>query len=489
MHGDCCSAWLTTTWRLAPADSHLEPIVSLAVDPILLPAHSQASLIAQRELSARELLSAAIAQYERLNPALNAVVVERIDDAQAMARAADQAVVDGQQLGPFHGLPLTVKEVMDWVGTPSTWGDPAHADYYPNRNAVVVDRLLAGGAVLWGKTNVPLELGEWQTFNAVYGRSNNPYDLAHTPGGSSGASAASLAVGMASLEVGSDIGGSIRFPSHYCGVFGHKPSFGTVPAAGHTYPGQDADVDINVVGPMARSALDLDAAMRLFSDRVLIDEPRQLTSDFTVGVMLDNPCGGEQDSELTSLLAQAIDKLRDDGLSITTKAIPIDFKRAQQNYLLLNYAATSLVDQASTSDHRPELTDTMSHGTWIELSNERDRIRTQWSDYFVDVDLVLCPASASAAPPHQIGVPFPEQTIPVNGRMVTNFDQWFWAGIASGSYLPATVAPVGQTAAGLPVGMQIVAPFAHDLRGIRFAQLVEAVCGGFQPPAMAADRT
>lgn len=449
------------------------------MEPTLLPAHEQARMVATRELSAVELLDETAAQYQRVNPLINAVVVERIDAARELAAAADQAVIDGHPTGPFHGVPVTVKEVMDWVGTPSTWGDPRHADYQPTRNAETVKRLLASGAVLWGKTNVPLVLGEWQTFNEVYGRTNNPFDLDRTPGGSSGGSAAALATGLAALEIGSDIGGSIRFPAHCCGVFGHKPSFGMVSAAGHEYPGQQAAADINVVGPLARSARDLDAAMRLFADRMLVSEERTHARDFTVGVMLQNPCGGEQDDEMTAVLHAAVETLVGAGMQVSTRPHPVNFRQSQRNYLRLNYAAQLLLGDEPAPDHTA-----MPHATWIELANERERIRRGWADYFEHVDLVLCPVMACAAPPHQTDVPFPDQTIPVNGRMVTNFDQWFWAGIASGTYLPATVAPVGQTADGLPVGLQIVAPFDHDLRSIRFAGLVESMLGGFRPPAI-----
>jgi len=450
------------------------------VDPSLLPAHKQAAMVAARELSAVELLNTIVERYERLNPALNAVVVERVELARAQAQTADEQVAAGRELGRFHGVPVTIKEVMDWVGTPSTWGDTRHANYLPTRNAVVVDRLLDQGAIIWGKTNVPLDLGQWQSFNDVYGRTNSPWDLERTPGGSSGGSAASLAVGFAGLEVGSDIGGSIRFPAHYCGVLGHKPSFATVPAAGHTYPGQAADVDINVVGPMARSARDLADAMELFSDRILVPETRTDLADFTVGVMFQNPLGGAQDDEMTGVLADASKTLIDAGLRIAPQPLEINHERAQQNYLLLNYAATSLVTAS------PDEAARITHPIWLQLSNERERIRELWAQYFSRVDLLLCPVAASPAPPHQTDLPFADQTIPVNGQIVSSQEQWIWAGMASGAYLPATVAPVGQTAAGLPVGIQIIAPFAHDLRSIRFAELIERELGGFVPPPMLA---
>ena len=447
-----------------------------------MPAHEQAARIASGSLSARELLDASIERYERLDGQLNAVVVERIDDARRAAAGADDAVARGESLGPLHGVPVTVKEVIDWVGTPSTWGDPRHADHMPDRNAVVLDRLVGAGAIVWGKTNVPLELGEWQTFNQIHGRTNNPWNLERTPGGSSGGSAVSLAVGYAALEIGSDIGGSIRFPAHYCGVYGHKPSFGAVSADGHDYPGQPAEVDINVVGPMARSARDLDIAMRLLTRLVLADESRSNLDEFTVGVMLEHPFGGEQDAEMTAVLAAGIDRLAEAGLNVVAAETGIDHAAAQRNYLMLNHAATSGVEQSWHGEERVGIT----HRQWVELSNERQRIRRQWASYFESVDLLLCPVAASAAPPHQTDVPFMDQTLPINGREVSNFDQWLWAGIASGSYLPSTAFPVGRTAVGLPVGLQALAPFAHDLRGIAFAGLVEQVLGGFEAPPLIA---
>ena len=447
------------------------------MDITLLAAHEQARLIATGELAAVELLDAVQARYHETHDALNAVVVERLDQAHQAALVADRAVASGEELGVFHGVPITVKEVIDWVDTPSTWGEPAHRNHLPVRNAVVLDRLLAQGAVVWGKTNVPLRLGEWQTFNDVYGRTNNPHGLDRTPGGSSGGSAAALAVGLAGLEVGSDIGGSIRFPAHYCGVFGHKPSFGAVSPKGHDYPGHGADVDINVVGPMARSALDLDIAMRVLSDRVLPEEPRSSLDDFRVGLMLDNPLGGEQDDEMTALLAAAVEELVSHDLQVSDVPTGIDHARAQKNYLLMNYAAMSPMTDPGGG---------FAHGVWVQLANEREEIRDWWAQYFGTVDLLLCPVTAGVAPHHETEVAFADQRIEVNGALTTNQDQWIWAGMASGAYLPATVVPIGRTAAGLPLGLQVIAPYGHDLRSIRFASLVEDVLGGFEPPQLLA---
>lgn len=448
---------------------------------LLLPAHEQAHQIAAKELSAVELLTATVERYERVDPVVNAVVVERIDEAMEQAQIADQAVVDGDALGPLHGVLMTVKEVIDWVGTPSTWGDPRFGDYFPERNAVVFDRLIEAGAIVWAKTNVPLNLGEWQTFNDIYGRTLNPFDLDRTPGGSSGGSAVALATGMAALEVGSDIGGSIRFPAHYCGVFGHKPTFGAINPDGHTYPGQAADVDLNVVGPMARTARDLTVAFDVMADRASPREARESLGGFTVGVMLDNPLGGAQDDEMTAVLRRAVEELVNAGMKVLDVVPPVDFERAHHNYLMLNYAATSLAYASVTGEPTLEI----SHLQWLELSNERHEIRRRWAEYFTHVDLLICPVAASAAPPHQIDIAFSDQQIPVNGRLEPIFDQWVWAGIANGTYLPSTAIPAGHTSAGLPVGFQALGPFGQDQRCLAFAELAERCLGGFVAPPMA----
>jgi len=363
------------------------------VDVTLLPAVEQARLIASRELSASELLDQVVARYERFDPRVNAVVVERIELAQRHASAADTAVVKGEPLRRFHGVPATIKDVIDWTGTPSTWGDPKHAGYLPVRNAVVVDRLLDEGAIIWGKTNVPKD-----------------------------------------LELGSDIGGSLRIPAHYCGVASHKPSYGAVSQAGHAYPGQPAPVDVNVVGPMARAASDLAAIMPVLSDLRLAPEARSSLRDFTVGVMFENPTGGEQDEEMTAVLSGAVGELERAGLRVDSQLI-----------------------------------------------------RDQWHQYFENVDLLLCPVTAGVAPFHQTDVPFVDQTITVNDHLVSNQDQWVWFGMASGAYLPATVVPVGQTASGLPVGMQIIGPFAGDMRSIKLAMLIEQQLGGYRAPGLVID--
>ena len=478
------------------------------MDVTLASVREQARLIREGELSARELLDAVLDRHERHNPKVNAVVVTRIDEARELASAADEATARGESWGPLHGVPMTIKEVFDWVGTPSTWGWRVLADYHPDRNAVVVDRLLEAGAVIWGKTNVPLHLSDWQSFNDIYGTTNNPWDLTRTPGGSSGGSSAALATGMTGLELGSDIGGSIRNPANYCGVFGHKPTYGLVPTDGHAYPGQIVPTDINVVGPLARTADDLALAMDVLAGpagldsvgyRVELPESTgRSLGDFRVAVMLDSECVA-QDSAFTAHLRSAIDRLASAGLAVEEAHPPLDQPRVHEVYTLLLGATRGA---ASPDAPPPNLADgvaayeagerdfwsvnskgmTLSYEEWFQIHTERQRYRRTWAEFFTAYDLLLCPVSASTAFPHDHQGDRSQRTIDIDGRPEPVRDQLFWASWSGVVYLPSTVAPTGLAPPGLPAGIQIVAPHLHDRRSIAFAELVEAELGGFVAP-------
>ena len=230
-----------------------------------------AAMIRRKEIGCLELLDHFIARGEAYNEGLNAIVVWRVEEARVRARAADDALARGESCGPLHGVPMTIKESYDWVGTPTTWGVPDLKDNIAETNSVVVERMLAAGANLFGKTNVPLLLGDWETFNEIYGTTNNPWDVARVPGGSSGGSAAALAAGLTAIESGSDIGASIRNPAHYCGVYGHKPTWGLVPLRGQAMPGSLSHADISVVGPLARGAEDLALALQAMAGPDLLE--------------------------------------------------------------------------------------------------------------------------------------------------------------------------------------------------------------------------
>lgn len=473
----------------------------------LMPAFELAAMIQRKEVGAEELLDLHLARYQRFNSQLNAVVFCQFDKARDRARAADDALARGEIWGPLHGLPMTVKDSFDWVGSPSTWGIPSLRDNYPQRDAVVVERLETAGAVIYGKTNVPLKLGDWQSFNEIYGTTNNPWDPSRSPGGSSGGAAVALATGMASLEIGSDIGASIRNPAHYCGVFGHKPTLGIVPLHGHQLPDDYTFFDILVGGPLARTAADLTVALNVLAGAAGPDRPgwrlelppprKSRLADFKVGVMLESPAC-VQDRTLTEQLEVTVDALDRAGVQIDRSARPnIDMERCQHVYMMLLRAAlgTSVSDEefeAKCKGARSRKPDDRScraymergasiyHRDWWRLHNEREAMRIRWAEFFDDYDLLLCPAAASTAFPHDHSGERADRTIEINGRQESTTDQLFWAGLSGLVYLPSTVAPAGLTRSGLPCGLQIVAGYIEDLTALEFARLMEQELGGFQ---------
>ncbi|HCB33711.1 MAG TPA: amidase [Acidimicrobiaceae bacterium] len=488
-----------------------------AGDLSLTPATELASRISSGAVSAADVLEASLARHDQLNPVVNAVVVTRLDDARARARAADEAHARGESWGPLHGVPMTVKEAFDWAGTPTTWGNPDWAGNVADADAVAVRRLLDAGAVVYGKTNVPLMLSDWQTYNDVYGTTNNPWDVARVPGGSSGGAAAALATGMAALELGSDIGGSIRNPAHFCGVFGHKPTFGVVPTQGHEPPGWRSPLDIAVCGPLARSADDLALALGVLAGPAGPDaagyrlelpaEERDTLDGFRVGVMADTPVIANSTAML-DVLANAVDALGAAGADVAEAAPRIDQHEYFDNYLMLLRSATGALADAAAFDAaragaqgyaqgerdlgtRVDHAMTMTHREWFAHHERREQYRWAWAEFFDEFDLLLCPTAASAASVHDHSGTRVSRTVDVDGVAHPCMDQLFWAGWSCNAYLPSTVAPVGFTAAGadgvagaLPVGIQIVAPHLADLRSIRYASLIERTLGGFTPPPL-----
>src|SRR6266705_2578572 len=279
-------------------------------------ASALASLIRRKKIGCAELLELYLARVEKYNPTLNAIIATDLDAARQRARAADRALARKKPWGPLHGVPMTIKESYDVVGMPTTWGVPELKDNLPPRNALAVDRLLDAGVVLFGKTNVPIYLADYQSYNAIYGTTSNPWDLARSPGGSSGGSAAALAAGLTGIEAGSDSVSSIRNPAHYCGVYGHKPTWGIVPPRGQALPGRVAQADISVIGPMARSAEDLEIGLGVMAGPDDIDAagyalrlpaPRQKTlRDFKIAVILTD-LNSEVDAEVQAKIQAVAD--------------------------------------------------------------------------------------------------------------------------------------------------------------------------------------
>jgi len=465
--------------------------------------------IRRGKIGCLEALDAFLARMERHNPKLNAIVVTDVDGARRRARQADAALRKGTVWGPLHGVPMTIKESYDVAGLPTTWGLPALKDNIAPRNALAVDRLLAAGVVLFGKTNVPAWLADYQSYNDVYGTTNNPWDLTRSPGGSSGGSAAALAAGLTGFEAGSDIGSSIRNPAHYCGVFGHKPTYGIVPPRGQALPGRVAQGDISVIGPMARSADDLALGLAAMAGpdeidgaglRLALPAPRRKAlRDFKVAVMLTDPAA-EVDREVQARLQALADFLAKKKAKVSHTARPaIDTAQAHRTYIFLLRAATAgrqtpeefrknaeIARGLAPDDERyyawTMRANTASHRDWLAANETRHQMRWRWAEFFREWDLLLCPVASSAAFPHDHEGERHERTIVVNGRRVPCVDQLFWAGYSGMAYLPSTVAPCGFTPGGLPVGVQIVGPQYGDRTCIEFARLLEREFQGFVPP-------
>jgi len=439
--------------------------------------------LAKGRVSALELVDAAIARIEARDGAINAVVVRDFDRARETARAADAALARGERR-PLLGVPMTVKEANWTAGLPTTWGMAHWKDAVMQTDGVAITRLKAAGAVILGKTNVPPMLGDLQSDNPVYGRTNNPWDLTRTPGGSSGGSAAALAAGMVPLELGSDIGGSIRVPSSFCGTYGHKPSYGLVPQRGHTPPGiEGVDVALAVVGPMARTVADLDLALGVIAGpapeeavgyRLDLPAPRHARlGDYRV-LILDRHPSAFVDNEIVAALHDLGDRLRGQGADVehASDLLP-DLAAMHEAYLaMLNTALTR-----GTPNARPP-----SAHAWLLMQDVQLVFRQAWARLFHDFDVVLAPAHGSVAFAHDASPDLAARTLTLNGEATPYFASLAWAGLATFTNLPATAAPIGQTKGGLPIGVQIIGPYLEDRTTLAFAGLLEREYGGFRKP-------
>ncbi len=467
-----------------------------------------AQKIREKSISSRELTDFFIERIERLDGDLNAVVVRDFEGARAAADAADLRLAEGGELGPLHGVPMTIKEAYDITGLPTTWGIPEFKDNLATEDAESVKRFKAAGAIFLGKTNVPLQLADFQSYNEIYGTTRNPWNPERIPGGSSGGSAAALAAGFGALESGSDIGGSIRNPAHFCGVYGHKPTWNIVPQQGHSLPGMLASPDIAVVGPLARSAEDLALALDIVSGpeplvdsgwRLELPPPRhKKLSDYRVALWPDDAMAPVA-SEVADRVAQVGDRLAALGATVSDKARPaFDVASSHETYLyMLNgVMAAGLPEEAVAAieaevanldpgDQGTEATmaraAVQSHGDWLRYNNRREALRMGWRDFFADWDILLCPQTATPAFEHDHR-PMGARTLSVNGTPQPYFQQLFWAGLITVAYLPSTVFPTGPSAEGLPLGLQAVGAEYADRTCIDFARLLADEIGGFVPP-------
>jgi amidase len=466
-----------------------------------------------RKVSASELLEHTIARIEALDGKINAIVVRDFDSARDAARAADSALGRGERQ-PLLGIPVTLKEPFNVAGLPTTWGFPHFRDFRPAEDALVVSRLKAAGAIIIGKTNIPIGLRDFQSYNEIYGTTNNPWDLGRSPGGSSGGCGAALAAGFSPLSIGSDIGGSIRVPSHFCGVFGHKPSLGLVPLRGYglppapPVPGQG---DLAVVGPMARTASDLALSLDVIAGpdemrdgvgyRLALLAPRhEQLKDFRILVVDTHPLMPTGDA-VRSAIGRLAERLDRSGAHVSraSAALPDLAESARLYMKLLNgarsprltpaalaeaqgLAATLSPDDRSLQAERARGW-SMLHRDWLAADAARLQLQQKWYQLFREFDAVIYPAAAVPAFPQDQSEPFDARKLDIDGKLYDYSDACFiWADPASTCGLPATAVPIERTPSGLPIGVQIIGPYLEDRTTIALAGLIEREFGGFVPP-------
>jgi amidase len=456
----------------------------------LRPATELAEMIRRRELSSRELLDLVLARVDRINPAVNAVVTLDREGAFAAAARADEQTAAGRALGPLHGLPVTVKDAIEVAGLRSTGGAPALADHVPGADAPAVSRLRSAGAVVFGKTNVPQWSGDIQTFNSLFGVTRNPWDPARTPGGSSGGPAVAVATGMSAFELGTDIGGSIRIPASYCGVCGHKPSYGVVSQRGYldSVGGGTIDADINVFGPIARSAGDLSLLLDVLAGpdpadavawRLTLPPARHRSlPDYRVGLWLDDPaCEVEQSAvELMTAAARALSSA---GATVDPVHPPLDLSAVAALFRQLISPAVSV-----SADGERGLALGGPHRAWLERCRDREVVRHAWAGWFRDYDVLLCPVLPMLPFPHDDHGTIADRSVLINGQPRRLLDTLAWTGLVGVAYLPSTVVPVGRVG-DLPVGVQIVGPYLEDRTPLFVAAELTRILGGYTPPPLA----
>jgi amidase len=464
-----------------------------------------AAAIRDRQLSSRELLDDLLARSDRLNPALNAIVAWDTDRARDAAAAADEATARGDATGPLHGLPMTVKDVWETEGLVTTSGAAELAGHVPQADAVAIARLKAAGAIIFGKTNTPLMAGDWQTYNDVYGQTNNPWDTSRTAGGSSGGAAAAVAAGLTPFELGSDIGGSIRIPSHDNGVYGLKPSHGIVPLIGHIpgAPGSLVQPDVGVAGPIARSIADLRVALNIVAGpierdaaawRLELDAGPPVSSVAALRIATVFADGGDVvplSADVRGSLDRFASRLADAGAQVDAVPLPVPLADglAVWQSIVLPFIGAGLPDSlfallATTTGDPVAEAMTSRYRSVLTATDIRERHRLAWAEFFGNYDVVLAPVMPTAAFPHDTERPLAERTVDVDGIPVPHPVAAAWCCAIGTTLQPVLTMATGPgPSSGLPVGVQVVGPFLGDLRLLRIGEVIaEATGTGFIPP-------
>jgi amidase len=472
--------------------------------------HELVDSIKSKETTSAEILENLLTQIKSKNSDINAVVT--LDEERAMdkAKEADKLTEQGRSLGPLHGIPITIKDAYEVEGIISTGGDPNWKDNVPSKNAEAVQRLVDAGAIIFGKTNVPYHSADIQSYNDLYGVTNNPWDLERTPGGSSGGSAAALAAGMTPLELGSDIGGSIRTPAHFCGVFGHKPSYNIVSEVGHLPPPPGFVLTgngLSVAGPLARSPEDLEIAMNILAApqsqdeiawNIKLPKPKVTNINKLKVAVWPEEKSAEVDEEINKLITDTADDLRSAGAKVETVAPPFSFDEVDDIYSKLVHPIMSAGGDKETLAMADTLAAELDDSDMSELAKitrgvslrardyvvnnaRRHFIKQKWSKFFENYDVMLSPVCAVPAFKHNHD-PLIERTINVNGKEKQYWHTTIWAGPVVTANLPSTSTPIGLTSSGLPVNLQIIGPYLHDLTCIEVAKMIRDLRGGFRIP-------
>lgn len=431
-----------------------------------------AKAVRNGDLSVVEAVDAAIGRIERLDAEINALAVPDFERACETAKAMDANGPIAEQ--PLFGVPMTVKESFDVEGLQSCWGHERLTDYIAPRDAELVRRLKLAGAIILGKTNVPTDLTDWQSSNPVYGRTRNPHDLSRSPGGSSGGAAAAVASGMVACEYGSDIGGSVRVPAHFCGIWGHKTTWGLVPKQGHDHPriarreGFVAahEEALAIAGPLARNADDLAVLTKVGAQYPLAGSGKTLRQCRLL--IVDEHPVSPIDNSVAEPFGEAIDALEKAGIAIDRSSDLLPDLEAQHADYLRMLNTTMARGAPSPSGKRASATD------WFDMLDAQATNLQRWMQLFETYDFVLAPPAPILAFPHRDEPVFAE-TIRVNGEDIPGGGALAWSGLATLPGLPSTVLPIGSghyEGAEMPCGMQVVGPRMSDLDCIEAASQI-----------------
>ena len=468
-------------------------------------ARMQLDQLALGQVSAAELLEEHIARSGIVNPAINAVVRTDLETARVRAMELDRLLQSGIPAGPLHGLPITIKDTFDVEGMPATSGAPEYANRPAKTpDAQAVARLRAAGAVIWGKTNTPYLAGDNQTYNPVHGRTSNPWDLSRTPGGSSGGAAAALATGITPLELGSDIGGSLRLPAHFCGVAALKPTFGRSPILGHVppAPGSLAVRDLNVSGPMARDVGDLRLMFQVLTGEPVTQLPRRTGLKARRIAVWSGDKTFPVSAECNAAVETAADAAAEAGAQVLVAKPDLDGNALIDLYLqlLLPILASDMPAPLvkALEAGRPiaklmargepfsrgkwALYSAASHHDWLKADETRRRLkRTMW-EFFSRWHAIITPVSPTTAFEHVESGDAVTRLMTVDGKQTPYHMFHAWIALATVCHLPAVVIPVPRAKGELPCGIQIIGPEGGDLDVLAIAEALEAQMGGFKRP-------